>query len=155
MAGRHPLTEWAPCDRAREWASLRLDDELSPLEEELLVRHLEICEDCRAFESNARWATDVMRMTAAERPSQRVAIPARPASARWAGPRRAAVAAAAGLALGALVGSTAQGPPSTNTGPPRQVSLVDTDDLQDFPRSNVPAPAPSPPPSPNPPEGVI
>jgi ferric-dicitrate binding protein FerR (iron transport regulator) len=152
MAGRLPLTEWAPCDRAREWVSLRLDDELSPLEEELLARHLEICEDCRAFESNVRWATDVMRMTTAERPSRRVTIPARPAGARWAGPRRAAAAAATALALGALVGSTAQGPPSTNTGPPRQVSLVDTDD---FPRSNVPAPAPSPPPSPNPPEGVI
>ena len=53
------MTEWAPCDRAREWASLRLDDELSPLEEELLVRHLETCDDCRAFESNVRWATDV------------------------------------------------------------------------------------------------
>ena len=153
MAGRNPLTERAPCERAREWASLRLDDELSPLEEELLVRHLETCEGCRAFESNVRWATDVMRLTAAERPSRRVTIPARPAAGRWAGPRRAALAAAAALALGALVGSTAQGPGPSEPDSPGQVSLVDADDFP--PSAPVPAPSPVPPPSPNPPEGVI
>jgi anti-sigma factor RsiW len=155
MVGRNPLAERAPCERAREWASLRLDGELSPLEEELLVRHLETCEECRTFESNVRWATDVMRLTAAERPSQRVTIPARPAAGKWVAPRRAALAAAAALALGALVGSTVQGPGPSEPDSPGQVSLVDADDL-DFPRSApVPAPSPVPPPSPNPPEGVI
>jgi len=158
MAGRNPLTEGGVCDRAREWASLRLDGELSPLEEELLERHLETCDECRAFESDVRWATDVMRLTAAERPSRRVTIPARPAKG-LSGPRRAAIAAAAALALGALVGSVAHGPRSTEPTPSRQVSLIDADDLQDFPRAKVPVPVPVPapalPPLRNPPEGVI
>ena len=146
MAGRNPLTERAPCERAREWASVRLDGELSPLEEELLARHLETCDECRAFESNVRWATDVMRLTAAERPS-------RPAPGWGGGPRRAALAPAAALALGALVGSTAQGPQSSEPGSPPQVSIVDTDDFP--PSAPVPAPSPVRPPSPNLPEGVI
>ena len=33
-------------------ASLRLDGELSELEEELLDRHLETCAACRAFEAD-------------------------------------------------------------------------------------------------------
>jgi anti-sigma factor RsiW len=154
MAGKDPLIQSGLCERAREWTSLRLDGELSPLEEELLVRHLETCQECRTFESNVRWATDVMRLTAAERPSQRVTIPARPAAGRWVGPRRAAIVAAAALALGALVGSTAQGPGPSEPDSPGQVSLVDADDLDFPPSAPVPDPPP-PPPSPNPPEGVI
>jgi anti-sigma factor RsiW len=153
MAGRNPLTEGGVCSRAREWASLRLDGELSPLEKELLERHLETCEDCRAFESNVRWATDVMRLTAAERPSRRVTIPSRPARRLSAGPRRAAIAAVAALALGALAGSVA-GPGSTEPESPPEVSFVDADELEDF-RRIKPAPPPTPPLPRHPPEGVI
>ena len=35
MAGSDPLMMGGACERAREWASLRLDDELSVLEEEI------------------------------------------------------------------------------------------------------------------------
>jgi len=52
MAGRDPLIEGGDCDRTHEWASLRLDGELSPLEEELLERHLTACDDCRAKRRN-------------------------------------------------------------------------------------------------------
>ena len=76
MAGKDPLTLGGFCDRAREWTSLRVDGELSPLEEELLERHLEFCDDCRAFEDDVRWATDVLRLTPQERPARRLTLPA-------------------------------------------------------------------------------
>jgi ferric-dicitrate binding protein FerR (iron transport regulator) len=152
MAGRNPLTEGGVCLRAREWASLRLDGELSPLEEELLERHLEVCEDCRAFDGDVRWATDVLRLTIAERPSRRVSIPTRPARRLSTGPRRAAVAAVAALALGVLVGFVA-GPGSTEPVSPPQVSLLDVE--IDLPRAKVPVPDPAPAPLPHPPKGVI
>jgi predicted anti-sigma-YlaC factor YlaD len=37
------------CERARSWASLRTDGELSELESALLDAHLERCDACRAF----------------------------------------------------------------------------------------------------------
>jgi anti-sigma factor RsiW len=154
MAGRDPLIEGGDCDRTHEWASLRLDGELSPLEEELLERHLTACDECRAFENDIRWATDVMRLMPAERPSRRVAMPAPSTRSFALGRRRTAIAAAAAIALGALVGSVVGGPRSTEPpASPSQVSLIDADDLRDFPRTKVPVPAPSPPR--NPPEGVI
>ena len=81
MAGKDPLIQGGICDRAREWTSLRLDGELSPLEDELLQRHLEVCDECRAFEYDVRWATDVLRLTPQERPSQRLRVSARPQAA--------------------------------------------------------------------------
>ena len=35
------------CDRAREWASLRLDGELSQLEGAMLASHVDRCAECR------------------------------------------------------------------------------------------------------------
>ncbi|MGH3041479.1 MAG: zf-HC2 domain-containing protein, partial [Gaiellaceae bacterium] len=95
------------CERAREWTSLRLDGELSPLEEELLERHLETCAECWVFEYDVRWATDVLRLTPQERPSRRVTLPA--PDRRVSRRRLTAVAAAAALALGALAGALFEG----------------------------------------------
>jgi len=159
MAGRDPLMVGGFCDCAREWASLRLDDEISPLEDELLERHLEACEDCRAFEEDVRWATDVLRLAPVERPARRVTIPARRAARFTLERRRTAVVAAAALALGALVGSLLEGPgqPAPSS-PPPQVSLLSNDANQlqlDLPRTRILTPPPVPATPPNPPEGVI
>jgi ferric-dicitrate binding protein FerR (iron transport regulator) len=156
MAGKDPLFKSGLCDRAREWASLRLDDELSPLEDELLERHLEACADCRAFEADVRWATDVVRLTPQERPSRRVTLPAS-ARRRVSGRRLTAVAAAAALAVGALVGSFVERPSSqTPTNAPTEVSLLDAKLLRDLPRTRILSPVqPSPEGPQNPPEGVI
>ena len=158
MAGRDPLLQGGTCDRAREWVSLRLDGELSPLEDELLDRHLEACPGCRAFEDDVRWATDVLRLTPQERPSRRVALPA-PARPRLTGRRLTAVAAAASLAIGALVGAVverpSEQPPATG---PTEVSLLSNDvkQLRDLPRTRILSPVqPSPEGPQNPPEGVI
>jgi ferric-dicitrate binding protein FerR (iron transport regulator) len=158
MAGRDPLLQGGTCDRAREWVSRRLDGELSPLEAELLDRHLEACADCRVFEDDVRWATDVLRLTPQERPSRRVTLPA-PARARLTGRRLTAVAAAASLAAGALVGALVERPSSQApaTGP-TEVSLLSNDvkQLRDLPRTRILSPVqPSPGGSPSPPEGVI
>jgi ferric-dicitrate binding protein FerR (iron transport regulator) len=157
MAGKDPLILGGLCDRAREWASLRLDGELSPLEEELLERHLEACDDCRAFEDDLRWATDVIRLAPQERPSRRLTLPARPAR-RVSGRRLTAIAATAALAAGALIGSVVERPSSEEpTKGPTEVSLLsnEAEQLRDLPRTRLLTPAPAPAPASNPPEGVI
>ncbi len=49
------------CDRARAWASLRLDDEISELEDALLTAHLKRCAACREFEESVRGSVLMLR----------------------------------------------------------------------------------------------
>jgi hypothetical protein len=159
MAGREPLMWDSACERAREWSSLRIDGELSLLEEELLERHLGVCEACAGFEDAIRVTAGAMRTAPVERPSRRIRIPSRRTAGFSVERRRTAVVAAAALAVGALVGSYFDRPPQpapVDGGP--QVSLLsrDLNQLRDLPREAPPArqaPVPSGPP--NPPEGVI
>jgi Putative zinc-finger len=157
MAGNDPLFMGGACERAREWASLRLDDELSVLEEEILERHLDFCEACRRFEEGMRLSTARIRSTPLEAPSRPLEVPARH---RVVTPyrRRTALVAAAALALGALIGSLVERPgqavPSES---PSQVSFLsrDSNNLRDIPRARFLTPVPSPAAPRNPPEGVI
>lgn len=157
MAGKDPLIQGGLCDRAREWTSLRLDGELSPLEEELLDRHLEGCDACRRYAVDVHWATDVLRLTPQERPTRRVTLPAPPAR-RVTRHRLTAIAAAASLAVGALVGSLLERPASQAPADlPTEVSLLSNEakELRDLPRTRVLSPVPAPAVPSNPPEGVI
>lgn len=155
MAGFDPLPGGGVCDRAREWASLRLDDELSALEEELLERHLGVCPECSGFEQRIRVATHALRSAPAEAPAGRVNVPRREAAPRFRR-RSLALIAAAALALGALVGSLVERPSSqAPAAHQRQVSLLDIQQLRDLPRQRFTAPVPEPSTPPNPPEGVI
>jgi predicted anti-sigma-YlaC factor YlaD len=52
---------WQPCERAREWASLRADGELSELESVLLDVHLARCDACRAFALGAERMAATLR----------------------------------------------------------------------------------------------
>jgi anti-sigma factor RsiW len=155
MAGFDPLPGGGVCDRAREWASLRLDDELSALEEEILERHLGVCPECRGFEQRISMATTALRAAPAEAPSRPAEVPRREARPRFRR-RSLALIAAAALALGALVGSLVERPsgqaPATHQ---RQVSLLDIQQLRDLPRQRFTSPVPEPSTPPNPPEGVI
>jgi hypothetical protein len=100
------------CERAREWASLRLDGELSELETALLDAHLQRCAACSAFAVEIDTATLQLRTAPLERLEQPVTLPVR----RTAGTLRAVqlgaaaalVAAAAGL--GTLFGALGSGP---------------------------------------------
>ena len=109
MAGSDPLMMGGACERAREWASLRLDDELSVLEEEILERHLDFCDACRRFEEGMRLSTARIRSTPLEAPTRRMPVPARTGMVTQYRKRTALVAAAA-LAIGALVGSLVERP---------------------------------------------
>jgi len=157
MAGSDPLMMGGACERAREWASLRLDDELSVLEEEILERHLDFCDACRRFEEGMRLSTARIRSTPLETPTRRVPVPARTGVVTQYRKRTALVAAAA-LAIGALVGSLVERPgqpvPSES---PSQVSFLsrDANNLRDFSRTRLMTPLPAPSTPRNPPEGVI
>jgi hypothetical protein len=86
-----------------------------------------------------------------------VTLPARPAG-RVTRRRLTAVAAAAALALGALVGALVERPssPAPAEGP-TEVSLLSNEakELRELPRTRLLSPAPVPAPPPTPPEGVI
>ena len=49
MAGEALSPRSGRCELARQWASLRIDGELSELEDALLEKHLEGCASCSAF----------------------------------------------------------------------------------------------------------
>jgi predicted anti-sigma-YlaC factor YlaD len=55
------------CDRARRWASLKLDGELSELENALLDSHLSRCAACRGFALEAQGIAAELRSVALER----------------------------------------------------------------------------------------
>jgi anti-sigma factor RsiW len=99
------------CDRAREWASLRLDGELSELESALLAAHVERCVDCRAFTDDVDAATAALRDAQLEPLTAPVVLPRRTARARTRALQASAAAAlvvtAAGL--GSLFGVLSSG----------------------------------------------
>ena len=106
------------CERAREWASLRLDGELSELEHVLLASHFDRCPACAAYGAELAAATAAIRSAPAERLSRPIALPLRrriafAARALQAGTGVAAVLAAA-VGLGTLFGSTHQPSLSAN-----------------------------------------
>lgn len=114
------------CERARAWASLRADGELSELEQALLEAHLERCADCRAFESSLGAIEALLRTEPLE------PLP-RPISVRRLRSSRslrllqaaAAVAVVATAGLGALVADVFHTNAAVTTAPaPRHVSGV-------------------------------
>jgi len=98
------------CERAREWASLRLDGELSELEWALLEAHLARCTSCSMYARSVAETTDAIRNAEPERLQQPIALPLRrrrigiSARALQASTGAAAVLATA-VGLGTLFGS--------------------------------------------------
>lgn len=134
---RHP--RGVLCDRARGWAALAPDGELSELEQRLLDAHLARCGGCRRF------AVHVAEITEALRREPLTTLPAPLEVAMW---RRSStyarlrtVGAAAAVAVMAL-GIAARAPlpmDSSNQAfqPPRQVFADQTrelNELRDFRR---------------------
>ena len=103
------------CDDARQWASIRLDSELTEFEEFLLEDHLRGCFECAAYADSIATTTSALRAT----PPLRVEVPlAAPVRRRRALPLRAltaasaAAAVAAAVGIGSLVGSVGQSSPN-------------------------------------------
>jgi len=88
------------CDRAREYASLRLDGELSDFERALLDSHLERCPSCRVFADDLVGVTDRLRTAPLEEPAIAITLPRR----RLVALRRIQVSAAAAAAVVSVVG---------------------------------------------------
>jgi anti-sigma factor RsiW len=93
------------CERARMWASLQLDGELSELERALLDAHLARCEACSVYVREVRAATEGLRAAELERPAHPIALPTRRRLVRPAYVSAAAALIAAAVGLGALVSS--------------------------------------------------
>ena len=93
------------CDRAREYASLRLDGELSDFESALLDSHIERCPSCRAFAEDLVNVTDRLRTAPLERPLIVVTLPQRRfAALRTMQASAAAAAVVSVVGIGALFG---------------------------------------------------
>jgi len=120
------------CDRAREWVSLRLDDEISELEDALLEAHLRRCGACREYEANVRGAVLSLRTRPLERMDQPIVISGRhrallrPASVA----RVAAVVAAVVGVTTVLSTQAAKGPVSHGSNRVPVASVPDDQDLE-------------------------
>jgi predicted anti-sigma-YlaC factor YlaD len=98
------------CERARAWASLRTDGELSELESALLDAHLSRCEPCRTFAQGAEDVAVALRAAPLERPPAPVLIPRQ---ARRTGLRALQLAAAAVVVVSAGFVAAVSGPTGT------------------------------------------
>jgi predicted anti-sigma-YlaC factor YlaD len=118
------------CERARLWASLRLDGELSELEGALLDAHLARCAGCRAVAGGFVAATTALRSAPLEQVAP-VAVDV-PRS-----PRRllATIAVAAVLVLGVIAGGLVRGQVFHGSPAPRAVAVVASFETPDQIRS--------------------
>lgn len=87
------------CERARRWASLRTDGELSELEHALLDAHLARCGSCRAFARVTVELAGALASAPLERSGRLSLVPSRPR--RLTGVVRTTLAAASVAAVGA------------------------------------------------------
>jgi hypothetical protein len=117
------------CSRARFWASLRVDDELSELEGALLDAHMARCAGCREFAASLEASTVVLRgaATAGHAP---VVLDVRRAPRRFVvGAGIAALIAAAAIGGGIVRGTST--PASTNPSPGLEVAAISSADTPD------------------------
>jgi Putative zinc-finger len=115
------------CARARFWASLRLDGEISELESALLDAHLARCADCAAYASGSTAATVALRAAPLELVTP-LAI-----AAQQSGTSAFALVAAAMLGVAALLGALGDGTRSHGGSPVagRTVAVVATVETPD------------------------
>jgi predicted anti-sigma-YlaC factor YlaD len=98
------------CSRAREWASLELDSGLSRFESAGLRRHLRACADCRAFTTDIRRATALVRANGlVPRPTPVTVPTAEGARGARAATRVAAVAAVVASMAALIAGGLTSG----------------------------------------------
>jgi anti-sigma factor RsiW len=93
------------CERAAEWISLQLDDELSEFECAALERHVARCESCAAARASVAAFTAVLRETPTLTRAEPVVVPVTraPRRARLVRAGAASLVLAGALAAAALV----------------------------------------------------
>jgi hypothetical protein len=92
------------CNRTRQHVSLRLDTEVSELEEALVAAHLRRCAACSAFAVDLEALTETLRAAPLAEPSVQFQLPRRPARI---GVVRAGTAAAATITAAIAVSGLA------------------------------------------------
>jgi predicted anti-sigma-YlaC factor YlaD len=92
------------CHRTRQHISLRLDSELSELEEALVAAHLARCAACSTFTKDVERFTETLRTAPLAEPSTQFTLPRRPT--RFS-PARVGSAAAAAISIAVAVGGIA------------------------------------------------
>ena len=117
------------CERAREWASLRADGELSELESALLDAHLCRCAPCRSFAGGAEELTAALRAARLERPAPLALVlpQRRPALHALQAVLVTALVVAAGVGA-ALVGVDRHAPSVSTAEPVAVVAAVESPD---------------------------
>jgi anti-sigma factor RsiW len=124
------------CERARAWAALQPDGELSTFEQRLLGAHLDRCAECSAFAARIDAVTAAVRSTPLEPLSHPVSIGSVLQGARRMLPRRAAysvAATAAAAAFALTIGSavSVSGEERFTANPPIVVVVEDTDERRE------------------------
>ena len=108
------------CERARSWASLRADGELSELESALLDAHVARCSSFRAFARGTEAIAAALRGARTERPAPVAFVPQQ---ARRTGLRALQVVAAVAVVVAAGVVAALSGP-SAGTVAAKPVAMV-------------------------------
>jgi anti-sigma factor RsiW len=92
------------CERARQWASVELDGEISTFERALLADHLGKCPECRAFSTDVTGLTEALRAAPYE-PFEGVTIGRMRRRVRLAMTPVAVAATVAAIGLGSILAS--------------------------------------------------
>jgi hypothetical protein len=98
------------CERARNWVSLDLDDELSELETAMLRAHTARCVPCATFQADAAAMTSCLRLAPLEPMPAPVVLPTRRRSvSRIAQVGAAAAVAVAAAGIGTMLSTSQSG----------------------------------------------
>jgi hypothetical protein len=112
------------CERARAWASLRADGELSELESALLDAHLERCVSCRSFAVGSEAVAETLRAVPLERPSVPLAPVMHVGARRAWQALRLTAAAAVVVAAGVIASASRPGTPASERASAKPVAMV-------------------------------
>jgi predicted anti-sigma-YlaC factor YlaD len=124
------------CERARAWAALQPDGELSSFEQRLLDSHVERCDPCADFARRIAATTLAVRTAAPEPLPHPVSVPRLARTARRFAPRQAVLSAAAAAAAAvvalSLTSGLSVGSAAPTVAPSPLVIVTDGDDLSDY-----------------------
>jgi predicted anti-sigma-YlaC factor YlaD len=95
------------CERARQWASIELDGELSTFERVLLRAHLAHCPPCREFRTDTNGLTHALRAAPLEQLDQPIVIGGMRRRLRLRLAPAAAAMAVAFVGLGSILATSA------------------------------------------------
>jgi predicted anti-sigma-YlaC factor YlaD len=122
------------CERARVWASLAPDGELSSFELRLLAAHVARCDHCRAFAGEVNALTELVRTTPSDEITLPVTAPAREGLFRRTRTGVLSVAASAAVVVIAVsIGASSRVSPQHEASPAPLVIVaegVDEGDLE-------------------------